>query len=126
TRSLTALVGEPAHADRVAFHLERRGDHGWSGRVLESIGKAREAARAYERAGEATRAARLLEAEGDVVAAARVLEAQARREPAGAELHVELGRLLLRYGKSEAAVRALQKVTEGAPERRAALTLLVH
>jgi eukaryotic-like serine/threonine-protein kinase len=123
-RALPELVSDAAQADRVAFHLERRGDHAWSARLLESIGKRREAARAYERAGDAIKAAALLEAEGDVVSAARVLEAQSRREPRRAALHVALGALLLRYGKTDAAVRALQKVPEGAPERRAALSLL--
>lgn len=124
-RALPELVRDPAAAERVSFHLERRGDHLWCARVLEAIGKRGPAARAYERAGEAIKAAVLLEAEGDVVGAARVLEAQARRDPMRAELHVALGAILLRYGKVDAAVRALQKVREGSPERRAALSVLV-
>jgi hypothetical protein len=36
-------------------------------------------------------------------------------------LLVALGSLLLRYGKTDAAVRALQKVKPGSEERRAAL-----
>jgi len=123
-RACAGLVADTAGAERVAYHLERRGDHGWAARLYEGIGKRPEAARAFERAGEAVRAARLLEAAGDVVGAARVLEAQARREPDRAALLVALGDLLLRYGKTDAAVRALQKVTADAPERREALTLL--
>lgn len=124
-RALPELLRDSTAAERVSFHLERRGDHVWSGRILEAIGKRGPAARAYERAGEAIRAAVLLEAEGDVVGAARVLEAQARKDPKRSAVHVALGGILLRYGKVDAAVRALQKVHAGDPERRAALTLLL-
>ncbi|MBX3188480.1 MAG: serine/threonine protein kinase [Labilithrix sp.] len=124
-RALPDLIRDAAQSERVAFHLERRGDHLWAGRVLEGIGKRVPAARAYERAGEALRAATLLEEEGDVIGAARVLEAQARKDPGRASLHVALGSILLRYGKTDAAVRALQKVGHDAPERRAALSLLL-
>jgi len=119
------LVKDAAQSERVAFQLERRGDYAWSGRILEAVGKRIAAAKAYERGGEAIKAAKLLEAEGDVVGAARVLEAQVRREPGVGTLLVALGGLLLRYGKTDAAVRSLQKVRAGDPERRAALSLLV-
>ncbi len=123
--ALPELAADKAQAERVAYHLDRRGDHRWAGRLLEAIGKRTEAARAYERAGEAIRAAELLEAAGDVIGAAKVLEAQLRREPGKATLQVALGSLLYRYGKTDAAVRALQKVPPGSPERRAALSILV-
>lgn len=123
--ALAPLTKDEAQAEGVAFHLERRGDHAWSGRLLEAIGKRAAAAKAYERAGDALSAARLLEAERDVVGAARVLEAQVRREPGKGPLLVALGGLLLRYGKTDAAVRALQRVPPDDPERRAALSLLV-
>jgi serine/threonine-protein kinase len=124
-RAFEHLLRDPIQAERVSFHLERRGDHAWSARLLEGIGKRVAAARAYERAGEAIRAATLLEAEGDIIGAARVLEAQARKDPGRSALHVALGAILLRYGKVEAAVRSLQKVREGDSERRAALSLLL-
>jgi serine/threonine-protein kinase len=120
------LAGDQANVERVAFRLAQRGDHGWAGRLLESIGKNAEAARSFERAGRAIDAARLLEAAGDVVGAAKVLEAQVRREPGKGSLLVALGSLLHRYGKTDAAVRALQKVRAEAPERRAALTILIQ
>lgn len=123
--ALAGLVGDSAGAERAAFHLERRGDFRWAARLLEGIGRREAAARAYERAGDAVRAAHLLETAGDVIGAARVLEAQARREPTSGPLLVALGALLSRYGKTDAAIRALQKVPPSAPERRAALTHLV-
>jgi eukaryotic-like serine/threonine-protein kinase len=122
---LPKLVADRAHAERIAFHLERRGDHGWAARLLEGVGKMAEAARAYERAGRALEAATLLEKAGDVVGASRVLEAQVRREPGNGALLLALGSLLHRYGKTDAAVRALQKVRPESSERRAALSLLV-
>ena len=124
-RALPELLRDPVAAERVSFHLERRGDHLWSGRILEAIGKRTPAARAYERGGDAIKAAVLLEAEGDVIGAAKVLEAQIRKEPKHTSLHVALGGILLRYGKVDAAVRTLQKVGEGSPDRRAALTILL-
>jgi serine/threonine-protein kinase len=123
--ALPRLLEDPTQAERVAFHLERRGDHGWAGRLLEGCGRRAAAARAYERAGEAIRAAELLEADGDVVGAARVLESHARKDPSRTAVLVALGALLLRYDKTDAAVRALQKIPDESPDRRAALTLLV-
>jgi serine/threonine protein kinase len=123
--ALRRLSADATQSERVAFHLERRGDHVWAGRLLEGIGKKVEAARAYERGGEAILAARLFEAAGDVIGASKVLEAQVRREPGRAALLVALGSLLHRYGKTDAAVRMLQRVAPDAPERRASLTLLV-
>lgn len=123
-RACARLVGDAGEAERVAFHLERRGDYAWAGRLLEGAGQGVSAARAYERAGRAVDAARLLEAAGDVVGASRALEAQARRDPERSDVLVALGGLLLRHGKADAAVRALQRVRPGSPERRAALSAL--
>lgn len=120
------VARDPKQAERLAFVLERRGDHLWAGRLFEAIGSRSMAARAFERAGEAVRAARILETDGDVVAAARVLEGLARKSPERLEAHVALGALLLRYGKTDAAIRSLQKIPEGAEERRQALSLLVE
>ena len=120
------LAGDQVNVERVAFRLAQRGDHAWAGRLLESVGKNAEAARAFERASRAIDAARLLEAAGDVIGAAKALEAQARREPGNGAILVALGSLLHRYGKTDAAVRALQKVKSSTPERRPALTILVQ
>jgi serine/threonine-protein kinase len=123
--ALEHVVTDHVNASRVAGVLERRGDHGWAARVLERIGKKAEAARAYEKDGAATEAARLLEEGNDAIGAARVLEAAVRRAPTQWKNHVALGRLLLRYGKVEGAVRTLQPIPGGAPERREALVTLI-
>ncbi len=125
-RAVPAVVAGPHAGERAALELERRGHFAWAARVHERAGRLRQAAGAWERAGEAVRAATLLERARDAVNAARTLEAALRREPERWELHVALGRLLLRYGKVEAAARTLQKVPEGASEYRAALTYLVQ
>ncbi len=124
--ALERVVRDPAMGARVADKLERRGDHGWAARVLEGIGQKLPAAKAWEKAGEAVRAAEILDELKDAVGAARVLEAALRRTPNRWDTHLALGRLLLRYGKTEAAVRALQPIAEDAPERPSALGLLVH
>jgi eukaryotic-like serine/threonine-protein kinase len=116
----SASATEAAHAV-----LERRGEAAWDARLLEAAGRAPEAARAWERAREPLRAAALLERAGDVIGAARSLEAAVRREPRP-DAQLALGDLLLRYGKTEAAVRSLQRVPTTAPERRRALTLLAR
>ncbi len=122
---LPRVAEDAQEATRVAHTFDRRGDHAWAARLFAATGQPALAAKAWERAGEAVEAARLLEEARDVVGAAKVLEAQIRREPTRHPLHIALGDLLLRYGKTEAAVRTLQKVPAGAPERRDALTLLL-
>jgi eukaryotic-like serine/threonine-protein kinase len=122
----TALAADPVAAEATAARLVQRGQHRWAAPLLEAIGRKAEAAHAWERAGDTTRAAELMEAGGDPAAAARVLEAALRREPRSWGVAVALGALLARFGKHEAAVRALQRVPPDAPERRAALGPLVR
>jgi serine/threonine protein kinase len=124
-RAAAALATDPKAAEAAAARLVMRGSDPWAARLLESAGRPLEAARAWERAGEATRAAALLERIGEPAHAARVLEAELRRRPEAHDASVALGMMLARFGKDEAAVRALQRVPEHAPERREALAHLV-
>ncbi len=124
--ALAAFSAAPDARCRSAERLEQRGHTRWAARLYEAAGQPRDAARAHEKSGDAAQAAKLLEQCQDVVAAARVLESAMRRTPDRYALHVAYGALLLRYGKVEHATRALQKVPEGAPERREALTWLVR
>jgi tetratricopeptide (TPR) repeat protein len=127
-RAAARVGADPAAADRAAFQLTQRGRHDWAARLFESSGRELDAARAWERAGDALRSAPLYERAGQPAEAARVLEATLRRDPeaaGAAAAFVALGALLLRFGKEAAAVRALQRVLPGAPERRAALEHLV-
>jgi serine/threonine-protein kinase len=120
---LARVAASASETDEVHAVLERRGEAAWDARLLEAAKRPTDAARAWERAGESLRAAALLEETGDVIGAARVLEGAVRRD-ARADALLALGALLLRYGKTEAAVRSLQKIAPDAPERRRALTLL--
>ncbi len=119
------VAADASASARVTAQLERRGKSAWAARVLEATGRASEAARAWERAGDGASAARLYERAGDPVNAARALEAAMRRTPDDYALHTALGELLVRYGKLEAATRALQRVPSTASERRRALQALL-
>jgi serine/threonine-protein kinase len=118
------VAADPVGADACAARLARRGHDRWAARLLEAVGRALEAARFWERAGDAPRAARLVEESGDPAGAARVLEAALRRRPQAWDVATALGSLLSRYGKHEAAVRALQRVPAEVPQRREALVHL--
>jgi serine/threonine-protein kinase len=123
-RAVSSVVADPAAADACAARLARRGHDRWAARLVEAMGRTQEAARLWERAGETLRAARLVEESGDPAGAARVLEAALRRRPGAWDVAVALGELLARFGKHEAAVRALQRVPAEVPQRRQALVHL--
>ena len=123
--SLDRAVRDRAASNTLAARLIARGDFTWAARVYQGRGELASAASAWERAGEAVRAAELYEETHDPVQASKALEAALRREPSKPSLHLALGRLLMRYGKNEAAVRELQKVGLSASEHKAALFLLV-
>jgi serine/threonine-protein kinase len=124
-RAFSGLTGEAARA-RVAHELGARAQHGWRARVLESLGRAEEAAAAWARAGRADRAADLLERLGEPIEAARALEAAIKASPERHDLRVQLGRMLVRHGRLEPGVRVLQRVPRAAPERALVLGELVR
>ncbi len=126
TAWLTRAAQSKSATDAAHGTLVTRGEHAWDARLLEAANRIVDAAHAWERAGDAVRAASLLERSGDVIGAARALESAARREPRNAEVSLALGDLLLRFGKTEEAVRALQRIDADAPARRRALTLLTR
>jgi len=139
-RALDALrTRTPNRLAALASKLESRGDFAWAARAHESragsaegasaemkVRASREAAADWERAGEAVHAASLWERANDPVAAAKALEAALRRDPSQPQANIALGNLLVRYGKYEAAVRALQHVPRSSPARRDALAPLVR
>jgi serine/threonine-protein kinase len=118
----------PARLGALASQLELRGDHAWAARAHEARGTAhdRDAANDWERAGDAVRAATLYERGSDPVAASKALEASLRRDPKQHLVRVALGNLMIRYGKYEAAVRALQQIPRESPVRRDALAPLAR
>jgi serine/threonine-protein kinase len=118
------------HASKLgalAAQLESRGDFAWAARAHEARGDHDpDAANDWERAGDPVRAATLYERGNDPVAASKALEAALRRDPKQHATRVALGNLLVKYGKYEPAVRALQGVPRDAPARRDALPPLAR
>lgn len=119
--AFAAVAKDEGAAKRFAERLASRGDHAWAARLYEAAHQDREAALAWSRAGDAVRAAKIFDTRGEPVEAARVLETAIRKRPDDWASATALGSLLLRYGKVEAAARALQTVPKSARERRAAL-----
>ncbi|MEO7113528.1 MAG: serine/threonine-protein kinase, partial [Polyangiaceae bacterium] len=113
-------------AKRCADRLSHRGDHAWAARLYEAGKNSRDAAMAWSRAGDATRAAEILEENGEPAEAARLLDVALKRSPENWSAALALGGLLLRYGKNEAATRALQSIPRAAKERAASLALLAQ
>ena len=121
------IEANPAKLGALASQLEMRGDYGWAARAHEARGgHDPDAASDWERAGDPVRAAMLYERGNDPVAASKALEAALRRDPKQHAARVALGTLLVKYGKYEAAVRALQHVPRESPARREALPPLAR
>jgi serine/threonine-protein kinase len=113
-------------ANRAAEDLAARGLHSAAGAVFEAIGELESAAHAFGASGDALRSAACFERAGRPAEGARALEAALRRDADDHEARLLLGRLLARHGRTEAAVRALQKLPANSPERASALPLLAR
>jgi serine/threonine-protein kinase len=109
-----------------AGDLAARGFPKHAGALYERIGHHAEAASAFVAAGEAIRAAESFERAGKPADAARALEAALRRRPDDGSLELALGSLLARHGRTEGAIKALQRIDPAAPERKQALPLLAR
>ncbi|WP_437778564.1 protein kinase domain-containing protein [Sorangium sp. So ce1097] len=109
---------------RVAADLAARGFARHAGALFAALGAHAAAAEAFTAAHDARRAAESFELAGRPADGARVLEAALRRRPDDAAAWLALGELLARHGRTEAAVRALQRLPTDAPERARALPLL--
>lgn len=123
-RLLPALGADKATLSRLGYQLANRGEYAWAAKAYEGAGERREAARAWEQSGNVVRAASLLEGLGEAPLAAKALEAALRRSPDASDVSLALGSLLVRFGKLEAGVRALQRIAPAAYERREALSVL--
>jgi serine/threonine-protein kinase len=113
-------------AASAASELGARGFHGQAARLLAELGRALDAAHAYAAAGDAVSAAACYERAGRPSDAARALDAALRARPSDAALRLELGELLLRHGRVEAATTTLQPIDATAPERTRAMALLAR
>jgi eukaryotic-like serine/threonine-protein kinase len=114
----------PDEGLRAARDLAARGFNRQAGALFARLDAHAEAGEALAAAGEACAAARQLELAGRPADGARALEAALRVRPGDGAARLELGRLLARHGRVEAAVKALQAIDSAAPERAGALPLL--
>lgn len=124
-RIIDALAVDPVRAERAAHDALDRDEARVAGRLFSRIGRHAEAAAALERAFDEKGAAEELRRAGDVLGAARALERAIASDERDDDAKLRLGALLLEHGRSEAAVRALQRIPLDVPERREALALLV-
>jgi eukaryotic-like serine/threonine-protein kinase len=124
-RAMQAAVREPAAARSAASLLLARGQPLVAARVLQSIGEMRQAARAWELAGDGVAAARALQSVGDVREAARVLQAALGASPTDEAVMLELGTLLARAARHDAALRVLQRIPDSSPLHSRALPHLI-
>ncbi len=116
------LTGDDAR--RAAADLAARGFGRPAGALFALLGAHLEAGEAFAAVGDACRAARSLERAGRPADGARALEAALRMRPGDAACRLELGRLLARHSRTEAAVKTLQQLEPGSPERVQSLPLL--
>jgi hypothetical protein len=121
-----AAAEDRGPARRAAGDLSARGLSGYAGALLAAIGEYGEAAEAFSAAGDARRAVVCFDRAGRPADGARALEAALRRRPDDEDARLDLGRLLARHGRSEAAVRALQKLAPEGRARRQGLPLLAR
>jgi serine/threonine-protein kinase len=121
-----AAAEDRGPARRAAGDLSARGLSGYAGALLAAIGEHAEAAEAFAAAGDARRAAVSFDRAGRPADGARALEGALRRRPDDEDARLHLGRLLARHGRTEAAVRALQKLAPEGLARRQGLPLLAR
>jgi len=122
--AIAILVTRPERALGVAAKLSDLGRHASAARLRLAAGDASGAAEAFERAGALFEAARAHAASGDPRRAARCLDSLLETDPDNRAARLELGELLGRHGRHEAAVRVLQRVPQDAPERGRAARVL--
>ena len=117
-----ALTNDEAR--RAAADLAARGFGRQGGALFALLDAHAEAGEAFAAVGDACRAARSLELAGRPADGARALEAALRMRPGDAACRLELGRLLARHSRTEAAVKTLQQLDPASPERVQSLPLL--
>lgn len=113
------LVMETSSSDAVlalAGDLEARGHPRIAGALLARAGAHAEAGRAYAAAGLAALAAQSYERAGRPADGAKAIETALRTRPHAHDLRLELAKLLMRHGRKERAVSALQGIPRDAAE----------
>ncbi|AKT36157.1 protein kinase domain-containing protein [Chondromyces crocatus] len=111
---------------RLGQELLARGHAVQAAQLFDDLDEPAEAAEAYLVARDLRRAAMAFDRAGRPIDGARLLEAELRRHPEAHPLRLCLGQLLVRHGRYEAAVRALQQLPPRSEERDRALSLLAR
>jgi serine/threonine-protein kinase len=111
-------------AMRCAAELSSRGFGKPAGALYTAIGEHLAAAQAFAITDDAVSAARSYDRAGKPAEGARALEAALKTRPAAGALRLELGRLLARHGRVEAAAKALQQIAIDSPDHARSLPLL--
>lgn len=119
-----AIAG-PEALVRVGEDLAARGHTFYAGRLLERGGSFLDAGNAFARAGAAARAALAFEKGGRPADGAKAIDRALKDDPQDDTLRRALAELLLRHGKTEGAIKALQQMSDG-PERDRSLPLLAR
>lgn len=109
-----------------ASDLSARGAHRYAAMLYARLDAHIEAAEAFALAGRAIDAADHFERAGKPADAAKVLDATLRRNPDDAAARLALGSILVRHGRIEQAIKALQQIDPAAPERWTALPMLAR
>jgi eukaryotic-like serine/threonine-protein kinase len=122
--AVAALAETPELAARTAEKLGDLGRPAAAGRLFLALAEPKRAAAEFERAAAWLDAARAHESAGDPRSAARCLDTAIDGDGSNSTARLALGSLLMRHGRAEPAIRALQQIPEAAPERAAALPIL--
>lgn len=117
--------GNPADAARGAALLEARKMFAAAAELSEAAGDLESAARQHAGAMDLVSCARCLEALGRYRDAGRAYERRLRDEPGDTKAGLQLGRILLRFGRYEVAARHLQAAARDPEIAAAALRALV-
>lgn len=106
-----SLSTRPEQAARAATHAEARGRIADAARLREAAGELDAAATLFEQAGELDQAGRCWKEAGELKKAGIAYEKRLREVPDDAASAFELGQILMRFGRWEHAVRALQRAS---------------
>jgi serine/threonine-protein kinase len=117
--------GTPRDAERALALLLKRAERDQAVRLLEARGEHERAADLAREAGDLRHAAALLERAGKLREAGRLYEKILAEDPEDGPAALELGHLLRRFGRHEAAARMYQIAARQPRLRRAALRGLV-
>jgi serine/threonine-protein kinase len=124
-KTLSDLLLDPVQASQAALLAQSKKRLSDAAHLAAAAGELTNAAQAFEDAGELFVAAELHERAGDQKAAGRLYERHLKDHEDDARAALALGRILLRFGRAEPAVQALQRIEKDPELGPSAQRLLV-